>query len=783
MQEYVNKHGLVAKYDALALGPEHDPLRQSYDSARETELTLTYLNVDIFREVSWTLSNQILEQLQSIVIPLSDINRYLDNIERFHSLVSVTFKMDNLGVFQDDRLDRMNQCDLHKAGQWMEKRRQDLETAVQFVQHHTTTFPGTLREVLVPTDLSWCYNRQTCPASYGMRMLDLVRSLHDPEELNQQNVAQFAAKIEKTNVEKVHAIDIHRLGDDWYDKLRSTPFLYRCRSLRRYSMMTLGPESFKWVLDMNREQDVPPLEEISIWASKLPLDNELNDIGRGLGGALKFFRIRGFHQLPQGLDVIPPIRIGHEWRLPFLTHLIVKATKERLLLDPELLCHCPSLRVVSLSDQPRWPVVVIGLQMCQPARLPRLTHLQLGGSAAVCFHPDSLHSTKELLVLVLGGPEGLDRVPQHSLRELQAEGQLAEQTESEESSGPSPVPSVDWSWDWHFPILVTLDIHTEFALRFQFQMLEKTPSLQELCLSIYSSEVMESRELNGRDFLIDPAPGIDPADSVTDGAQDLCFESTSISEPGDDCNFWTQPVSTLRRILDYLQHVQQYEEHTPITLCTLGSNPEYCTIFLRSCARNRQRRQDVCFSPPSRLNDRQTAARQEVDQEQARVEAIQDIEDLVWDDPKLETHLEALTQQQLLHEQRLKQCRKVTEDLSLIKVPSRRKLDLYGAWVIPDKILLIILGVIFRNLDTLTMSDCCGFSMESLVAATQLMPRMELVHILSQFEPGPSLGDHFKLKLYDGRPISPFETDSASRVVPVCRADLWVRWAGLHPGC
>ncbi|KAF8936060.1 hypothetical protein BGZ52_000823, partial [Haplosporangium bisporale] len=45
------------------------------------------------------------------------------------------------------------------------------------------------------------------------------------------------------------------------------------------------------------------------------------------------------------------------------------------------------------------------------------------------------------------------------------------------------------------------------------------------------------------------------------------------------------------------------------------------------------------------------------------------------------------------------------------------------------------------------------------------MPRMEeLVHILGQFVPGSSLGNHLKWKLYDGRPVSPFETDSAARV-------------------
>lgn len=47
-------------------------------------------------ELTRTLCFPVLEQIRSLVLPLSDLVRYLDVVDRFHSLSSVTFKMDEL---------------------------------------------------------------------------------------------------------------------------------------------------------------------------------------------------------------------------------------------------------------------------------------------------------------------------------------------------------------------------------------------------------------------------------------------------------------------------------------------------------------------------------------------------------------------------------------------------------------------------------------------------------------------------------------------------------------
>lgn len=461
-------------------------MRDADDECSVNSLTLTYLNLDMFRETSWVLCAPILEQLKSIVIPLSDVGRYLDNVHRFPSLTSVTFKMDDLGDIADYAVQSLDLVDLLKAQQWMEKRRQDLESAVQFVQRHTVIFRGTLKEVFVPLDGSWNSHVQACPASYLTRMLDYVQSLIDPKELNDDNLSQFAAKIEATNVEHVQSICFLSLYDDWYQRLQSTPFLHRCRSLRSLGIPTLGPDSFKWAA-RNQGQDSRrvPLKEISIWAEFEPLGNELNDIGQGLE-TLEVFKIQGFLYHPQDPPVIPPIKLGHGgWRLPFLTILIVSSTVERVAIDPDLLCHCPSLEVVSLSDYFLTANIDSELQMYCPAQIPALTHFQLGGSPATCFHPDTLHSTKKLAMLVLGGPHGFSRIPRPSFFQLQEQSQQeqshAENTIPEDSSKSSPVRPVEWTFSWFLPNLDSLTIHVEFADRFKFRMLVQTPNLRDLC--------------------------------------------------------------------------------------------------------------------------------------------------------------------------------------------------------------------------------------------------------------------------------------------------------------
>ncbi|KAG0083443.1 hypothetical protein BGZ92_010767 [Podila epicladia] len=772
MEGYINKHKLIDKYDKLALGRGHNNMRDADDEYSVNSLTLTYLNLDMFRETSWVLCAPILEQLKSIVIPLSDIDRYLDNVHRFPSLTSVTFKLDDLGDIADYAVQRLDLADLLKAQQWMEKRRQDLESAVQFVQYHTVIFRGTLKNVFVPLDGSWKSHVQTCPASYLSRMLDFVQSLTDPKELNDDNLSQFATKIEATNVEHVQSICFLSLYHDWYQKLQSTPFLHRCQSLRSLGIPTLGPDSFKWAT-RNQEQNSSrvPLKEVSIWAEFEPLGNELNDIGRGLG-TLEVFKIQGFPYRPQNPPIVPPIKLGHGgWRLPFLSILIVNSTVERVMIDPDLLCQCPSLEIVSLSDYYLTANINSELQMCRPAQLPALTNLQLGGSPATCFHPDTLKSTKKLAMLVLGGPHGFSRVPCPSFFQLQEQSQQeqshAGNTIFEDSSKSSPVPPVEWTFSWFLPNLDSLTIHVEFAGRFKFTMLAQTPNLRDLCLSIYSDRAAVHRELSILDFLTE---AVSVQDFAKRDAHDPSRENSLDPEEGYDLR--SQSARTLDRILLCLKDMKSFDESPPTFRKPpnerLNESESEFRAQLQSHSHKRLMWREPCFSPLESIDNRKYTSEQEEGKEDpAHIEeTIRAIEGLVRDDHSLRNCLDRIFEQQRIQQQQLHQRPETLqkfEGASIVRVPSLKKLDLYGHWKIPEMVLQLMLGTVFRNVEKLTVFDCKGYGMDALVRATQSMPNLEVVSCLSQMGPG-RLSDDCKLKRYDGYPIYPFEPCAAIRV-------------------
>lgn len=147
---------------------------------------------------------------------------------------------------------------------------------------------------------------------------------------------------------------------------------------------------------------------------------------------------------------------------------------ECLIVEPFLTNHCPSLKSLTLTDWLR-DYDLREIQPVQPAFAPFLKQLHLAGTPALSFHPDTLHSTKELTTLVLGSPSAIDRVFAPSVHTYSQEDPFT--TEEEEVT---KISRPKWTWDWHLPNLVTLHLSIEFSLPFQFCMLQGTPHLQEM---------------------------------------------------------------------------------------------------------------------------------------------------------------------------------------------------------------------------------------------------------------------------------------------------------------
>lgn len=147
----------MAEYRARAPTTSHgyefglDP-----SSPKESANILGHLNLDIHRELSWTLCSRVPEQLKSIVILLSDIDQYLDLAPQMTSLQSVTFRMDEVADTDNWwRVESFTADHMDKLAMVKAKRLEDLESAVEFVLLHThaalprLTRPRGLRQLLL----------------------------------------------------------------------------------------------------------------------------------------------------------------------------------------------------------------------------------------------------------------------------------------------------------------------------------------------------------------------------------------------------------------------------------------------------------------------------------------------------------------------------------------------------------------------------------------------------------------------------------------------------------
>ncbi|KAG0034771.1 hypothetical protein BGZ82_005620, partial [Podila clonocystis] len=792
LKSYVEEHKLAKKYAALVL--KLDIEWYPYADSEEDPTTISFLKIDIHREATWALCSPILEHLQSIVIPLSDVCRYLDSIARFSSLSVVTFKLDE---YCDNDEPVTGEEEIIKLRGLKEKRKQDLESAVKFVQVHTGMF-RTLKQVLCPDDYPWSFTAQSCPEEYLDRMLKCLPTLTDPTELVNNNWKQFVSKAERTNLEFVKKIDVcDQEAFKYYQELKSKPFLHRCSSLREYNMISLGPDSFKWaaqkkiVCDHEQHQDgrptatLPPLEVVTIRAIGDPFGSELDDIGLSFGATLKSLnaqRRRPFQQQTQTPQT-QSLLIGRGWKMPLLSKLELDCTTDRLVLDPNFLRHCPSLQKLSLSDN--LPVYDMNeIESSRPAQLPELTALVLSGSAALSFHPDTLHSTKELKVLLLGSmPIGEYTVLPY-VQDTDSDDHEQDIVTEGSNTTDLSIRRPKWTWDYHLPSLHTLQLTFGFGHHFQFRMLQRTPNLRELCLSLYSRVRPVKRVLTEADFTVDPLQWDQQQEDCGDGCGSEQHPKDSAREP----SLHNQSLDTLSHIISYLRVVSDYgreaisqdqSDETSPQLQQEQTPPEFThdpvlaehqlrsirELLMSIQSRNREIRLDgslASICQRSRDDPHWGKTIQELAQKE-----IQNIEDLVANEADLQPYLEAVLAGCQEFEVR-KRCEE--EDMKKYRadhperlvMPSLRKLEMYGRWSMSEEVLELMLGRVFRNIKSLSQCMCEGYSLEALVRVTQSMPWLSRVQAVDPVDVS-RLSDAFKLQAFTVWLNVPCSNDAATR--------------------
>ncbi|KAG0338044.1 hypothetical protein BG000_004632 [Podila horticola] len=214
---------------------------------------------------------------------------------------------------------------------------ENLETAIRFVRMHAETFRGTLRHASILgasehlheddegyDEEQWFIRYpKSCPVAYQWRMMECLLSLIKPTKISNKS------------------------------------WLRQCRNLKGYTIVSLGPNSFKsndrkdhQGLEKDAKLQLPFLEHVSILAYNEPFGSELDDIGTSCGKTIQYFNIRG-HQGPQGDTDIPPVRVGDHWKTLILSKLFVQMDSERLIIGLDFIRHCPSLKIVTLSDNHR----------------------------------------------------------------------------------------------------------------------------------------------------------------------------------------------------------------------------------------------------------------------------------------------------------------------------------------------------------------------------------------------------------------------------------------------
>ncbi|KAG0301603.1 hypothetical protein BGZ97_002715 [Linnemannia gamsii] len=404
---YVKVKGLEKQFRAQELSIENNPFEDV------ASFIVRYLAIPLRAELTWALCFPIFEQIQSLTVPLSDLQRYHGQMHRLQSLQCINFK-------QDQKLDYsgfLTQQLRHDKPEVLAQRRQmkaDLmESMIEFVRDHTQMFPRVLLQADCPQENTWQGSHQIAPQIYLEQLNSFLPSLVCPTFLDTTNWSQFIAKIDTTDLKLVRTVVSPR-GEplQWLERLRQQcvcndkSFLQRCRELRKVDMISLGPNFFAWAPQEKRERQayyarkrrqsleaaaagaagsattafpsaalqrasllsepapVPPtpppppqpLEEAVLRCYWEGLGTEIEDIAVSFPETLTKIVIQGpraqFAVPDQG--IIPePRAIGETWLepLPRLRKLAIFKLEETFRMAPLLLSRCPALEELRIQDK------------------------------------------------------------------------------------------------------------------------------------------------------------------------------------------------------------------------------------------------------------------------------------------------------------------------------------------------------------------------------------------------------------------------------------------------
>ncbi|KAG0036724.1 hypothetical protein BGZ83_003631, partial [Gryganskiella cystojenkinii] len=414
------------------------------------------LSVTLRRDLTWTLCSPVLEQIHSLIIPLSDISRYLDSIERFQSLKSVTFIMDELltlppPLFFNGPPVAPNGRYSQQLEEGLSRQNHQFTSMIEFVRLHSLLFRGQLRTADYSVDYESCPYRRPMERPHEIldTMKDYLPPLDKPRSVSPGNWQQISRKIHATDLSCVEEFDLRFTSDRGQAERtlfeKDPHLLERCRALKSLSLSNpLDTGSFSWAKEERIEwnaylhtasaitagattiaaigqesngvttniQAVPSmsfprpsrpliaLERLNFGTERHPFGDQLEDLVFAFNETLKEVRVVSLI-LKDGLfSNNYSFPLGYNWWLPKIEILTFEAQDTPIAVDPELYAlglgedHLTKLNIEDKCEDYRFQDLV----PCQPFQytMTKLNLLQLSGRAALTFHPGSFHKTPNL---------------------------------------------------------------------------------------------------------------------------------------------------------------------------------------------------------------------------------------------------------------------------------------------------------------------------------------------------------------------------------------------------
>jgi len=205
------------------------------------------LTTTLRRELTRTLCFPVLEQIQVLALPLSDLDRYLEAVGRLQSLASVTFIKDEM-LERAWSSARRSSADFAELEECKQKQYRQYRVMITFVQSHGRLFPNRLQSVYLSVDKGI----RSCPDDILQELYAALPPLVRPKSVNFLNLERLANNILATDLGSVKSmiISCRSTRGAFATLLENDPtFLSRCRSLKPLRMSSLGSGSFRWAVD------------------------------------------------------------------------------------------------------------------------------------------------------------------------------------------------------------------------------------------------------------------------------------------------------------------------------------------------------------------------------------------------------------------------------------------------------------------------------------------------------------------------------------------------------